>query len=79
MITALMHPAQRGSCRDRRLDHRVWFQMVRVTEAPPRRRQRTGDALGDEGPLVYMAAPQPAINLAPRAFRSACSLATVSA
>lgn len=79
MITALMHPALRGPCLDRRLDHRVWFQMARLTKVPPRSSQRTGDALGYAWPLVYMAAPQPAINLAPRAFRSACSLATVSA
>lgn len=79
MIAALMHPAQCDPRPDRRLDRHVWFQIVRLAEAPQRRSQRTGDALGDEWPLVYMAALQPAINLAPRAFRSACSLATVSA
>ena len=79
MITALMHPAQRGLCNDYPLHHRIWCEVAWLLPITQRRSQSTGDGLGDEWPAVYMAAPQPFTNLAPRAFSSSCSLVTVSA
>lgn len=79
MITALMRLAQHDADVIRHLKHPLCIRLVRLTPAPQRKRQSTGEALGHEWPVVHITAPQPSANLEQRCSAAFCRLAAVSA